>query len=452
MTLRDYFNTQGLEGLSASMIEQLGGEEEGARACSRYFLRKNEYDRASRLKTFQLTYVNSLAYAPQEETGSIKRIGAETYTYSPSPMTNFVVSPIPGRILGEYAITSRLGEFWLNQGKDYSLSLLKDLNSFDFNQGTQSEVHTLAQAARFLFSFEKDNFQDGLALGWKPRQGPLDDLKGGVRGLHVPYRYDEFFMPTLLDTDLFDIERWPYYPRTRHGERLGAYDPYTASEPEKHFFVILTPYRDWTLFMANYPVSSTFGQNRELLSSSLMIDWILWMIEGVAYLMNRKENFETPTDLELTEKHKYWSVVGLTDKTRHPARANGGQAVNLPVIPFEEALTYVESQGTSFGQAISQKSAFAPTERMEPVSEELRLSKAPGVGQATESCTQCGSPRRPQAKFCIKCGSPYTEPVSEELRLSRAPGAGQATESCTQCGSPRRPQAKFCIKCGSPFA
>lgn len=395
MSLKDYYDTQEMKGFSGGMSKRLlGSLDKGSKdmyaQSARYFVRSSEYSGTPKLKVFQLTYANSLRYTRSYNSGD-SRV-TETHSYPPFPITNFVVCPIPGRVIGEYAITSRFGEFFINQSKGFSQSFLQELNSFDFAPGAQTEVHSLAQAARFLFSLEKDYFQDDRAWGWKQRQGSHEGFMGGRPQMSVSSRYDEYFMSTLLDTELLDVERWPNYPKTKHGKRMGMYDPYTASEAEKHFFVMLTPYRNRTLFMVSYPVSSSFGRNGELLSTNLATDWVLWMIRGVAFLLTRKGNFEEPTSQVMSEKHMYWSLVGRTDELRRPAWSNTGKAVNLPVIPFQEALSFTEGEGKY--------------EAPQPV--------AQAISVGTKSCSSCGARMPNEAVFCTKCGHKFPDAAASQ--------------------------------------
>lgn len=53
-------------------------------------------------------------------------------------------------------------------------------------------------------------------------------------------------------------------------------------------------------------------------------------------------------------------------------------------------------------------------------------------------CPSCGHLNDPNAKFCVRCGSP----------LSRGE-AGMRGKYCPRCGAPLRPGAKFCVRCGA---
>jgi len=367
----------------------------------RYFFRKSEFSGVPNLKVFQMTYVNTITH--QKQTRKVPLIHGESYTeeiertyhyYPPSPMTNFVVCPIRGRISGEFAITSRFAEFFANQSRLFSQSMLADLNLHDFAQGLQSDVHTLAQAARLLFALERDLFQDSEVHGWKQRQGAHRGFRFGFDDLFVESRYDEYFMSTLLDSDLFNVENWPNYPKTRHGVHLGTYSTFTASEAEKHFFVMLTPYKDWTIFMANYPAYSTFGRQGELMSSNLSMDWVLWLIRGVCHLLTNGANLESPTEAAMAEKHRYWSIVGQPDERRHPVGQNTGFAFNLPVVPFQDALTFIEAGG-----------------RDEPPKPERPVAKV-----AVKTC-KCGARLPTHAESCPFCGEVF--PAASEDKATK---------------------------------
>lgn len=355
----------------------------------RYFFRKSEFSSVPNSKLFQMTYVNTITHKRQTQrwVSDTEQEQRTTYHYyPPSPLTNFVVCPVRGRIPGEYAITSRFAEFFPNANKSFRQSLLQDLNSYDFAQSVQSEIHTLAQGARQLFTLEKDLFQDSALHGWKQRKGVHRVLKLPFADLFVESRYDEYFMSTLLDSDLFNVEYWPNYPKTRRGIHLGTYSLFTSSEAEKHFFVMLTPYRDWTIFMANYPTCSTFGGDGELLSTNLSMEWVLWLIKGVCYLLTKGDNLESPTDEAMAEKHRYWSIVGKPDEGRRPVGQDKGLAVNLPVVPFQDALAYIEAGGKE-----------EPPKPEEPI-----------VKVATKECKKCGARLSMDAQSCPFCDTIFS--------------------------------------------
>jgi hypothetical protein len=305
----------------------------------RYFVRKSELTGPTQLRLFTLTYLNSYRVVAPRAGALAAQLGQKTrehlldmtYSYPPMAISNFVVCPIPKRIMGEYAMTSRFSGFFVNPTRHFSEALLKGLNSVDFAPGLQTQVHTLAQAGWYLFSLGKDFFQQYQAWGWKQRQSTQYDYRHMTSNEpRVPSLFDEFFLPTLLETELFDVEKWPNYPK------------HFASGPEKYFFVMLTPYRNWTLFMANYPISNTFGTKGELQASNMALDWLMWLIGGVVQLLTIQGNWEEPSNDQLNEDHRYWKMVGKVNPNMHPFATKAGNAVNLSVIPFGDALTYIE--------------------------------------------------------------------------------------------------------------
>lgn len=69
-----------------------------------------------------------------------------------------------------------------------------------------------------------------------------------------------------------------------------------------------------------------------------------------------------------------------------------------------------------------------------------RPAARPQPGMAELTCPRCGSPHRPEARFCPSCGLAF-EPA-------KPPPAEQPT-FCKQCGEPLRPNSKFCPRCGT---
>ena len=52
------------------------------------------------------------------------------------------------------------------------------------------------------------------------------------------------------------------------------------------------------------------------------------------------------------------------------------------------------------------------------------------------NCTKCGAELKPNAKFCVKCGTPVAQ-------------ANNNQNTCPKCGAELKPGAKFCVKCGT---
>jgi len=59
-------------------------------------------------------------------------------------------------------------------------------------------------------------------------------------------------------------------------------------------------------------------------------------------------------------------------------------------------------------------------------------------------CPNCGSPIRPDARFCGVCGKPITSPP---LPHAQQPAARQSGNVCPKCGNINRPTARFCSVC-----
>ena len=70
------------------------------------------------------------------------------------------------------------------------------------------------------------------------------------------------------------------------------------------------------------------------------------------------------------------------------------------------------------------------------------LAASPPQGWVEPRCTRCGSPYRPEARYCPSCGL--------DLQPAKPPKAQPAY--CRQCGEKLRPNTKFCPRCGTPVS
>ncbi len=68
-------------------------------------------------------------------------------------------------------------------------------------------------------------------------------------------------------------------------------------------------------------------------------------------------------------------------------------------------------------------------------------------------CPNCGFvSNKPGARFCSKCGAQISGPT-EQLKGQPPPAPSPPTMiTCSQCGTPNRQGAKFCLKCRQPLA
>lgn len=86
---------------------------------------------------------------------------------------------------------------------------------------------------------------------------------------------------------------------------------------------------------------------------------------------------------------------------------------------------------------VAKPAARAPTPPPRP---QERPAAAPQQAAPQPVCPRCGSPHRPDARFCPSCGLAFEAPK---------PPAEQPV-FCRQCGEQLRPNSKFCPRCGAP--
>ena len=71
---------------------------------------------------------------------------------------------------------------------------------------------------------------------------------------------------------------------------------------------------------------------------------------------------------------------------------------------------------------------------------------ASSVTSPAKPCPNCGAQNRPQAVFCLKCGTRLPE-----ARATYTAGAERPTKLCPDCGAQNRSEVNFCTKCGIRF-
>lgn len=60
-------------------------------------------------------------------------------------------------------------------------------------------------------------------------------------------------------------------------------------------------------------------------------------------------------------------------------------------------------------------------------------------------CTQCGTPLKPETRFCGKCGQVILEKPA-------TPRVEPIVQHCRKCGSQLTAWASFCVRCGAPVS
>jgi ribosomal protein L40E len=285
-----------------------------------------------------------------------------------------------------------------NPSVEHSRILYEALNCIDMAPGINTPAHTIADAARLMFTFEQDFFQDSKISGWHQRR--YNDRSGyqilvsqgwGQPRIGHPEYYDNHFLPTLLDTDAYDFTKWSNYPLQ---SKPGILHPGAGLEygKDKFFFVGITPYRDSTIIMANIPTMCTFGQRGELLTVNLQLGWMKWILIGIISLLRGEANVVTPGETEMKASHPYWSVINqFSEKAK--------------VLPFEQALRDIENPLTESTGTTSQEACadFAGQ----------KLQQQPNPTEiGIVICPKCNNRAAYNANFCAKCGAELTPKTS----------------------------------------
>lgn len=285
----------------------------------------------------------------------------EKYSYPPSPISNLIVIPILHiRSNGEFIITKGSGYFLQNPNQNYDASLLNDLNNLDLAPGTESPAHTIAEAARLLFSYEQDFHQDQRLYGWVRRESHQQGDWGLIS--QQTLFYDGYTLQSLIESYVFNNKNWSNYP---HKQVPWSWTVQNRKDylMDKYFFLGITPYRDSTLIILHYPTISEFGPNSELQSVNLQLGWVIWIVNGIMRILGGGERTTIPDKTLLEEVHPYKSLVNTVRVTKFSAEmgrynqfwnrlwnrlgisGSGNyemKQVNLPIPPLEYALQDIE--------------------------------------------------------------------------------------------------------------
>ena len=308
-------------------------------SAARYFLRYSTWIERPMFPVCQMTYIRS---GSRYLGGWAKTPRFESFP--PSPLTNLFIAALPFRSQGEFVCNREYGGFVANPHKPFNPSLTHRLNS--------------GCAPAILGLLDRDF--DGIEGRWLRRveylvtaaqiqHRSVPRIPGGGRdaGMMVGRGYPEpNFVPTLFDTEVANIAEW--------GNRLISLDetPWRL----RHLAAVISPFRNITFIIINYPVPSLFDRLGHLLEVRLALDELGMLLSELHQVLAEPENHvsDLPKEL-LTEDHTYWSVAGnLRSTPRAKGMAAGmmrryaqlwnqdmDQRHNWPVPPFEFILNKV---------------------------------------------------------------------------------------------------------------
>jgi Zn-dependent protease with chaperone function len=77
---------------------------------------------------------------------------------------------------------------------------------------------------------------------------------------------------------------------------------------------------------------------------------------------------------------------------------------------------------------------------------------------SSESCKNCGTPRKGTSNFCVSCGSKFSQSIQDETPPTKEEAAPpnhqeemKTTKPCKACGSNIKIESLFCTECGNKF-
>lgn len=245
--------------------------------------------------------------------------------FPPSPFANSLFVALPGACALPCARTTdspffRTGRNTQHHGDDWFASELE---------------RRLGLALQELFSHEIDN-RDGKT----------------VRRVSISVPpIDTYFLPTLFNDralGLLDDARGTQGRGSMWSDTF-VYKTYYADR----YCLVLSPYRDTTLVILNYPARSTFERGGVLSETDLSLSTIADVIEQIATVLSDARGVR-PTSETSSAPHPYWGVLTSREEVKAASGLQGmlsaygdmlrkspGPRLNYPVLPFEWVLDAV---------------------------------------------------------------------------------------------------------------
>ena len=304
-------------------------------------------DASSTVYIAQLTHLRSIQRLNERQHARANALTSEnwttrtTETFPPSPISNLVASVFPGRLSGEFVCSKESGAFLPNPHHPHSRELLEALNQ----QLRPALFDLWSQDADVIgrHRYERGWAQDRRAhwtVPW-PRPGRTT----------MPYAVESLeplVSPTLFQTQVFGPAAWYQNTSQTSPSQLRA----------RECAMGLTPYRDHTVMVLQYPVCSVFTVKGELYESWLRPDVVEAVVRITAGLLAAVPGATAPSeDSERWAPQVYNEMVhtyGQRPKVHQLAKSRplaihiGGansrtQMVPcVPVVPFEFALQAVD--------------------------------------------------------------------------------------------------------------
>lgn len=257
-----------------------------------------------------------------------ERKGRRWNTYPPSPLTVTLFAVVPGRCPGEFVCTNEAGQFIVNPQQPHADAFLAWLNQPD----------ALRLAGAFLGQ-HVDRFRD------KTVQRSYDKYRSRTIG---PERgVDGYFLPTVFASDWLRFDAWSSYPahpsspwdsRRKAPGLLSSH----AFDPARYCAIAITPWRDHSIVIMNWPVVTSFDRKGRIEAIQLSLDFAKHFLVSLA---DQIRGSRSPASVanSASEQLSYWSVANKLASQQYALPRD----FHLPVPPLEWMLGALPNDGTS---------------------------------------------------------------------------------------------------------
>jgi len=245
-----------------------------------------------------------------------ERKGRRWNTYPPSPLTGTLFAAVPGRSPGEFVFTNEAGQFVANPQQPHADAFLAHLNQPD----------ALRLVSAFLGQ-DVDRFRDKAVQRSYDKYAPR--TVGPERGV------DGYFLPTVFASDWLRFDTWSTYPSHPSGpwgsrRKAPGLLSVHAFDPTRYFTIALTPWRDHSIVIMNWPVVTSFDRKGRIEAVQLSLDFAKHFLVSLADQIRAIASPAPPAD-NASEQLGYWTVANRLATQQYALPRD----FHLPVPPLE---------------------------------------------------------------------------------------------------------------------
>lgn len=254
-----------------------------------------------------------------------ERKGRRWNTYPPSPLTATLFAAVPGRCSGEFVFTNEAGQFVANPQRPHDDAFLAQLNQPD----------ALRLVGAFLGQ-HVDHFRD------KAVQRSYDKYRPRTTG---PERgVDGYFLPTVFASDWLRFDAWSTYPAHPSSpwdsrRKVGGLLSVHAFDPTRYCAIAITPWRDRSIVVMNWPVVTSFDRKGRIEAVQLSLDFAKHFLVSLADQIRSSPLAASANTV--SEQLGYWAVADRLASQQYALPRD----FHLPVPPLEWMLAALPDGG-----------------------------------------------------------------------------------------------------------